>query len=146
MVGDGRGHEVLRQRSGPDRHRTQLLQRRTGEGGARQRDPADAEGPGRGGQGGATPRSARPTDSTGRARRLGPRRSGRPEPDAGTGREFGYPPAATRIRSVATPSRNPASRPHRVTSQDSRRPTGSSSPSTYRMAPAARARQPTKTN
>lgn len=54
-----------------------------------------------------------------------------------------YPPAASTTRSVATPSRKPAARPHRVISHDRRRPTGSNSPMTYRIAPAARARQPT---
>jgi hypothetical protein len=55
----------------------------------------------------------------------------------------GQPPATCRTSSVATPSRKPASSPHRVISQESRRPMGRSSPMTYSSAPAARARQPT---
>jgi hypothetical protein len=67
------------------------------------------------------------------------------EPDEGTcsRNSGGQPPATCRTSSVATPSRKPASSPHRVISQDNRRPMGNSSPMTYSSAPAARARQPT---
>jgi len=65
---------------------------------------------------------------------------------SGVGRLRGpadQPPATARTSSVARPRKKPAISPHRVTSQERRRPTGRISPMTYSSAPAASARQPT---
>src|SRR5439155_13985904 len=149
-LGDGAGHQLLRRRARPSQPRRRRP-REDGEGPrdlerrphAPRRSPLEppARRFRRGRQGKHSTACAE--DRPPRRSRPAPHRVAR-RPDAGAAPvgENAYAPDAVRIMSVANPASSPTSTPHVASSLwPSLRPTLSSSVTTYRIDPAARARK-----